>query len=66
MFRGSLWVAVLEASLNDRLDFMRRLKAMPMEHASNADKAYHAFRIESAKRQIDDVVADLAKARGEA
>jgi hypothetical protein len=65
VFRGSLWVSVLEASLNDRLDFQRRLKARPMMHATAVEIDRHETALKSAKRQIDEIVADLAKARGE-
>lgn len=62
---GYLWVSVLEASLNDRLDFIRRLKARPMKYATAEELALHEVALESARRQIEDIVSDLEKARGE-
>lgn len=66
MFRGSPWIEVLEASLNDRQAVLRRLLARPLWHATPEELNEHHGRVDSTLREIDEICADLAKARGEA
>ncbi len=63
--RGDLWVFVLEAALEDRQDFMRRLKARPMVHASELEKTAHENAVYHAQKDICEICADLEKARGQ-
>jgi hypothetical protein len=63
--RGDLWIYVLEAALEDRQDFMRRLKARPMKYATELEKLELENRIYHAQKDICEICADLEKARGE-
>ncbi len=63
--RGDLWVFVLEAALEDRQDFMRRLKARPIKHANEKERLAHESALYYAQKDICEICADLEKARGE-
>ena len=60
-----LWTYVQEAALEDRLDFMRRLKARPMQYATEDEKRTHQCQLYATQREIREICADLEKARGE-
>jgi hypothetical protein len=63
--RGDLWIYVLEAALEDRHDFMRRLKARGMKYATETEKLQHEGQLYAAQKDICEICADLEKARGE-
>lgn len=63
--RGDLWVFVCEAALEDRQDFIRRLRERPMKHATEAEKIAHESALYHAQRDIIEICADLEKARGQ-
>ena len=63
--RGDLKIYVLEAALEDRQDFMRRLKARPMRYATELEKVAHEQQIYHTQQDICEIATDLEKARGE-
>lgn len=62
-FKGPVWTSVLEAALEDRLDFLRRLEARSMNYATEPEKAEWQVACYHAKLAICDIMGDLEKAR---
>lgn len=63
--RNHLWMSVLSAALEDRLDFKRRLEARPMAYATEDEKRQHQARIYATQREIIDICTDIEKAEGQ-
>ncbi len=64
-FEGTIWRRVLDAALEDRLDFLRRLEARPMNYATEPEKAKHVTAVYHAKRAIIDIMNDIEKEQGQ-
>jgi hypothetical protein len=63
-FTGPDWRYVLDAALADRIDFLKRLEARPMNHATEPEKAAHQVALYHAQLAICDIMKDIEKEQG--